>query len=414
MRSRSFCSRLAGLVLAAAASLVLPGCALGPDTEYGLSRGTSLNGTSVFAAFLRDRGHETRAAIRLSDELAAWAQGIVRFAPIPGPPDRDEAAWYRGWLAGDRDRWLIYVVRDFDAEHEYWKDLRDQLSDPSQKVGRDQAEEKRAEAADWVSRLPRKAEKGGDPKEWFVADTAVNPPLVCDKLGGLWARDIDAKGAALTMHEPLRADRRCILLQADDKPFVVDKSLIGAGRVLVIANGSFLLNETLVNPARRPLAELVADWPQSSGERIALLEGSFVLAGEQGMPTIWDLFGRVPALLWVAIQLGLAGVLAALARAPRLGRPRPDPASGVERPAAHAEALGALLERAGALAEARDLLDRYRLWRHPQTSRELSRVSARIRPRAHAGEAASSHIVGSAEKTEPAATAGSEPGRNPG
>ena len=31
----------------------------------------------------------------LNKELADWADGIVRFAPYPGPPAEDEAAWYR-------------------------------------------------------------------------------------------------------------------------------------------------------------------------------------------------------------------------------------------------------------------------------------------------------------------------------
>jgi hypothetical protein len=35
----------------------LPGCgSSGPDTDYGLSRGTSLNGTAAFAEMLRGRG----------------------------------------------------------------------------------------------------------------------------------------------------------------------------------------------------------------------------------------------------------------------------------------------------------------------------------------------------------------------
>ena len=77
-------------------------------------------------------------------------------------------------------------------------------------------------------------------------------------------------------------------------------------------------------------------------------------------PSLWDLLRRIPSLRWVAIQVGLAALLAALARAPRLGRPRPDPPSGADRPAEHAVALGALLARASAAREAHELLDRYR------------------------------------------------------
>ncbi|MFI5455157.1 MAG: hypothetical protein ACHRXM_06860 [Isosphaerales bacterium] len=365
MRFRFF-SRLAVAALAAAGSLASSGCARGPDTEYGWSRGTSLNGTSVFASMLGRRGHELQTAIRLTGELEGWAQGIVRFAPYPGPPARDEAAWYSEWLAGDPNRWLIYVVRDFDTEAEYWKEVREGISETAEPDRRAEAQEKRTAAADWVSRLPPKAETGALPGPLFAVEAALVPPRVCTRLSGPWAEGIVATAAALTLHEPLRPDRQGILLEGDGKAFVLEKSWSGAGRALVIANGSFLLNEALVKAARRPLAERVLEWPASAGQRVALVEGSFVLAGQEGAPNLWDLLKRLPVLRWIAIQLGLAGLLAALARAPRLGRPRPDPVSGADRPAAHAEALGALLARAGAAREAHDLLDRYRHWRHPQ------------------------------------------------
>ncbi len=38
-------------------------------------------------------------AVRLTEELAEWAEGIVRFAPHPGPPEAEEARWFRHWLA---------------------------------------------------------------------------------------------------------------------------------------------------------------------------------------------------------------------------------------------------------------------------------------------------------------------------
>jgi hypothetical protein len=83
------------------------GCASGPETEYSASRAASLNGTSVFAELLRQRGHTVRAAVRLTDELAEWAEGIVRFAPYPGPPEAEEAKWILNWLAEYPERWLI-------------------------------------------------------------------------------------------------------------------------------------------------------------------------------------------------------------------------------------------------------------------------------------------------------------------
>ena len=99
----------------------------------------------------------------------------------------------------------------------------------------------------------------------------------------------------------------------------------------------------------------------------------------ESSPSLWALLGRLPMLRWVAIQMAVAGVLAALARAPRLGRPRPDPDSGADRPAAHAEALGALLEKVRADPESHELLERYRTWRSPRTPREPTRHFGRAR-----------------------------------
>ena len=97
----------------------------------------------------------------------------------------------------------------------------------------------------------------------------------------------------------------------------------------------------------------------------------------EGTPSLWKLLERLPVLRWVAIQMALAAVFASLARAPRLGRPGPDPVSGADRPAAHAEALGALLEAGQALRESHELLDRYRNWRSPHAPREPGRAFSR-------------------------------------
>jgi len=321
---------------------------------------------------LRNDGHEVRAAIRLTDELADWAEGIVRFAPYPGPPPREEADWYREWLAREPDRWVIYVVGDFDATAEYWREILAQLPSTADPERRLEAEEERDRAAEWAEHRPPKAKESGDSKVWFKVETAWNPPRVLKKLSGPWATGIDASAAGLTTHEPLQKSGGRVLLMGDDQPFVLEKTVAGYGRLLVIANGSFLLNEPLVNSARRPLAESVVEWAGDDGRPIALVEGSFVMGGPQGPPSLWDLVKRLTALRWVAIQLSLAGLLAALARAPRLGRPKPDPASDADQPAAHARALGALLARTGSAHEAHDLLDRYRRWRYPRAQRDAT------------------------------------------
>ena len=125
-------------------------------------------------------------------------------------------------------------------------------------------------------------------------------------------------------------------------------------------------------------------WPSGPTEQmqhIAFVEG-VVRDGRRG-GNHHALEAHASGLLsfrWVAIQMALAGVFAALARAPRLGRPRPDPASGADRPAAHAEALGALLARGRATTESHELLERYRHWRWPHGFHQSARSKSRASP----------------------------------
>jgi hypothetical protein len=355
-------SRSVPLLAALCASALVSGCARGPETSYGSSRGDSINGTGVFVDLLRRRGHEVRTAWRLNDQLAGWADAIVRFAPTPGPPGRDEADWYLQWLESGTDRCLVYVVRDYDAEAEYWRLVAERLGDPADAERRAEAEARRERAASWVVRLPSRAEHPADPVTWFSTAAAVEPPAVCKTLRGPFAAGVDAGRAGLTVHAPLRQGAEEILLMGDDRPLALAWALDEGGRVLAVANGAFLLNLPLVNPERRLLAGRVADWI-AGPRRVAVVEGVAPLGEPEAPPTLLDLVGRIDGFRWAAIQLGVLGLLACLARAPRLGRPRPEPPGDADRPAAHAEALGALLERSRSPATAREILDRYRSWR---------------------------------------------------
>jgi hypothetical protein len=330
---------------------------------------------------LRARGHEVRVAIRLNDQVAQWAEGIVRFAPHPGPPSREEARWYHAWLDQEPERWLIYVVRDFDGAAEYWKQVLEGLSPEDDPGRRKEAEKLRDDAAGWADHLPSKPAEAAERATWFGTGKPFIPPRAVTKLSGPWVRGIDPERANLTVHEPLEAPGSYVMLAGDKQPIALGRTLYSGGRWLAIANGAFLLNEAMVNPARRGLARRVLDWAGDEPNHVALVEGSFVLGGLEATPSLFALLKRLPVLRWVAIQLGLAGLLAALARAPRLGRPRAEPPSDSDRPAAHAEALGALLARVGDHQTARGLIESYRQWRHPRAAIAPPRTTGRAQPR---------------------------------
>ena len=265
------------------------------------------------------------------------------------------------------------MVRDYDAQEEYWTLVLDQLGGSPDEERRKQAEAKRNRARDWVSRLPGKEEKPADAESWFAVCRAVDPPRRCKKLAGPWTKDVAAESAALTVHEPLKAGQDEVLLTGDGDVLAMEWEVDRGSRVLAIANGSFLLNLPLVNPARRPLAERVVEWIGEQPRRVAFVEGPLLLGESADPPTLIDLILRIKTFRWVALHLGLFGLLACLARAPRLGRPSPEAPSDADRPAAHAEAVGGLLERSRGAAVARELLETYRRWRFPRTPHEVGR-----------------------------------------
>jgi hypothetical protein len=355
--------RVATTALLGLSAMALAGCSAGVETSYGRSRGRSVNGTEVLADLLRRRGHEVRRAFRLTDELDEWADVIVRFAPRPGPPDREEAAWYESWMGVRDGRRLIYVPRDFDAQAEYWSHVLDALPAGADAARRDRAATLRDRAKGWADHLPTASKTPASPNDWFAEEDPKGPPEVCKTLGGPWASGVDPASASLWRHASPKVESETVLLSGDGRPLAIEWTRYNGSKVLVVASGTFLLNAALLNRARRPLADRVAAWAGDDPARVAFVEGAAVLGEDQG-PTIFSLL-KVPPFGWVAAQMLALGLAACLARAPRLGRARPDPPSGEDRPVAHPEALGALLARTGQAADARAILVAYRRWRHP-------------------------------------------------
>lgn len=343
--------------------LTLAGCSPGVEVTYGHVRGASLNGTGAFAELLKDRGHEVRVAIRLTDELSGWADTIVRFAPYPGPIDKEEADWYESWL-GRPGRRLAYIARDFDARSEYWSAVAEGLP-PGNTADRARAERQRAAAQDWIARRPPRSKSLADHVRWFGVKDGGATATTCKALAGPWAVGIEPARAALPRHDILEPFGAEVHLVGDGVPLVIGWEGENESAILIVASGSFLLNEPLAHAGRRPLAWKAADWIDQGGARVAFIEGSAPTSSAPAGPPSGFAFLTTDPLNWVSWHLLGFGLLASLAAAVRLGRPRSEPATGAERPVAHAEALGDLLARTRDPEAARGLLDLYRRWRHP-------------------------------------------------
>jgi hypothetical protein len=356
--------RLVVFLLALAAS----GCGGGGvDAEYGRVRGRSLNGTGALVQLFREHGHSVRVTTRLSQDVGDWSETIVRFAPLPGPIAQKEAEWYRDWLANGPDRMLIYVPRDFDAESEYWDHVLAHLPPGTTERFRQDAEKRRNATKFWVDELPASTKHAAASPDWFALVPNPKSPTTCTKLQGPWAEAVDAKSAAITKHQALKPQPgEEVLLSGDGEALAVHWENTSGGVVLVVANGSFLLNEPLAHRARRGLAQRVVEWAGEPPRNIAFVESRTpVENGQKRMGSLLWPFTIYPTGTvlghWLAFML-----LLCLSAAAILGRPRGDPPASEDRPVAHAEALGDLLRRNGDRGTADEILEHYQRWRHPR------------------------------------------------
>jgi hypothetical protein len=360
--------RTALAILFASFCLFCAGCAGGGvDASYGKARGKSINGVSGFAELCRGRGHSVRVSVRLNDRVGDWASTIVRFSPYPGPPEKSEADWYQQWAARNPNRRVLYVPRDFDSEPEFWSTI---LASHSKKLTDRyiaDATTQRNNALKWSDELPNSARNPAPPADWYRNATTTPPPTVCKTLDGPWAEGVDSAKAAITRHQVPEVEHdEEVLLRGDGQPLVLNWAWNDGGRVLVVANGSFLLNETLAHRERRKLTEHVLDWLADGGPNIAFIEGR-ATTEDKDCPlsgTIWEIFCVEPVNRVLAQWL-VFSLLLVLSLAPILGRPRTWSSEGDDRPVAHAEALGDLLGRVKDESSARAMLDTYRRWRNP-------------------------------------------------
>lgn len=348
--------------------LLLAGCSGGGvDATYGKVRGESLNGVGAFAELCRQRGRAVRISVRLNDRVGNWADTIIRFSPYPGPPEKSEADWYQSWASRKSNRRVLYVPRDFDAEPDFWTTLINSPPKPLDARYIADASARRNDARKWSDELPPPARNPALPSEWYRNENGKAAPVICAKLEGPWAAGVDAKKAAITRHQSPRVENEEeVLLRGDGAPMAMSWMWNDGGQVLVIANGSFLLNEPLVYPERRKLAAHVLDWIAEGGPNIAFIEGRAAAENKDCWldGTLWEIFCIEP-VNHVLMQWLLFSLLLVLSLAPILGRPRAWTSENGDRPVAHAEALGDLLGRVKDEHSAHSLLETYRKWRHP-------------------------------------------------
>jgi Domain of unknown function (DUF4350) len=366
------------------------GCAPSTITStYGKRRGSeggpSVNGTAVLAGMFEEAGHRVSSWRRLSPKLEL-CQTIVWFPDDFELPTLEQRDFLENWLDTEPGRTVVYVGRDYDATSAYWKQVLP-VAPPEQKL-----EVMRREATATAAHDSKRTQIADtETAEWFTAN--INEPYrTVNSLEGPWAKDVQADETDIELAGRLEmpsvkeidawferddnywsdrpAFKRLLESGSDTIAFEVSYDEWDGSKIIVINNGSFLLNLPLINHEHRKLAGRLISACGSG--RVVFLEsaagGPTVYAEEPGanIPTGFEVFTVWP-LGFIVMHLAVLGILCCIAIYPIFGRPKTVRSSVVHADfGSHINALGELLESTEDRQYARDRLLHY----HEHVSRD--------------------------------------------
>jgi len=375
-------------LLACALATTLAGCGGEKlDGAYGKRRGNpggrSVNGTSVVANMFEDAGHDVTTLKHLSPALERY--DVIVWAPDSfDPPSRDERQYLEDWLTMGSNRLLIYIGRDFDAEPLYWETI--QPTAPAEQTKEVQRRLARAQS-EYHSR------RTDLPKEeycrWFTARRDGVRRRV-KSLRGPWSEKIDPEKAEIYLwgrfDAPAYSDLSLepedeeevdpfelyyddefddwrysdrgpedlpdfvdVLLASNSDPLVtsVSEGYWSGSRIIVVTNGSFLVNYALINHEHRKLAGLLID-ECGRDANVAFLQsgpGHVPIRQDESnteYPVVWNVLTVWP-LGTIMMHLAVVGILYCFAYAGIFGRAKTLPPEATSDFSKHIKSLGELL-----------------------------------------------------------------------
>lgn len=366
----------------AAAALALAGCQGEIDDTYGRRSGhgaASVNGTTVLGDMFRSAGHTVYSRSALTPRMNEKAQCIVWFPDDLDGPTKEVRRWFADWLAAKPGRTLIYVGRDFDAWPFYWEKVgkpapfggvmpghRLRLKVEKKKANAEAAEEPKAETAE-VYEEEDGEEDENDPdltpnqwdaeKEsrrlapWFTIDEKAKLRKVSTLQGNpRWVEDIVPEDVEIELRGRMTPAAGTEILLASEKDMLVGRRYVGRGQMILVANGSFLLNVPLVNHEHRKLAGKLIDAAGPAGQTVVFLEsgpGGPPIRSEdpQGKSSVGlDILMEHP-YCWIFLHILVACALYCFARWPLFGPPRELPCEPASDFGRHIAAMAELLSR---------------------------------------------------------------------
>jgi hypothetical protein len=368
------------------AAIALSGCTRQDriNDVYGKRRSIdgadSVNGVGVLAEMFDRAGWRVSTWKRLSPKLEE-AKAIVWAPDDFDPPSAEAREWLENWLEQEQGRTLVYIGRDYNAAVDYWRDVLPQA--PPEQFHETARRLALAQSAHDEERVDMPAEQYA---RWFTARRNGAPRRVTD-LSGPWSEGVDAAKTRITVQgvldvaseddtkkktKPQTADdagdppfRQDVLLQAGEDVLVqaVSEPTWFDGEIIIVTNGSFLLNYPLVNHQHRILAHRLVE-ACGEPEKVYFLEtGRFGVAvsdseADSDYPTGLEMFTVWP-LNAILLHLVALGILLLACLFPIFGRPRRLERSGASDFGRHIAALGDLLQRTREIGYATSRLAHY-------------------------------------------------------
>jgi len=380
MRRPSSDSRPSPWVLPAVAVLVLVGivCLVllsgpkGINRVYGLRKGdswASVNGTGVLGKMFEEAGHTVFSWRMLSPRLRQRADAIVWFPDDFHPPNKDVCQWLEGWLTEKRNRTLVYVGRDFDAAVWYWDTILPHAPAEQEREIQRLKWEAKGDFLSGLRNIPTSEEC-----DWFTV-RGDRPYRKVRSLEGRpeWLGGVDPSQVEIELSHRLIPSRDAEVLLESEGDMLVSAERFHESRLIVVANGSFLLNLPLVSHEHRKLAGQLIEEVGPPGQTVVFLEsGPGGLHPRDADPTAGppsglEIFNEWPTN-WILLHLAVVGILFCFSRYPIFGRPRELEPEGTSDFGRHIEALGELLQRSGDTAHAASRLAHYQQLTRPDSA----------------------------------------------
>lgn len=363
-----FCNPLA-LIASMLFAITLTGCDKSLPTGYGYSTppwGASINGTSVLSTMFKQAGHNVRA----QSSLTPSSKDVDVIVWVPDDfqgPNRATRKWFDSWLANSKQpKTLIYIGRDFDAEARYWSTIR--LKAPIRQRG--EIRRRTAKANSNFKTERKRLPKSQTYSDWLTIK-AGNKHEKIDDLIGPWASDLDASKIEIEHTSRMVPSKRAtsLLATADGEALIseikIPENSTAASRLVIVENGSFLLNFPLVNHEHRKIAGRLIDSIGKPRKKIIFLHsypGGPTIHDKEpesaGPPTglallsVWPIAGTI--FHWIAF-----GLVFMMTRWAIFGVPKNNDQESLTDFGDHISALGRLLAQTGDTGYAQAMLANY-------------------------------------------------------